>query len=110
MSLVSVERPEPTGVRWPWLFAIDGAAGSMWTPLRNDNMQSRRSQNRSSIAIPFLIIAVGLGWLLTSHHIIPGVDWIWILGMGVVGVGLQRLFYAHQNPKAEPFKSHGGEL
>jgi hypothetical protein len=39
-----------------------------------------------SIGAPLLIIAVGLGWLLTAHNIVPGVNWIWILGLGVTGM------------------------
>ena len=42
--------------------------------------------NRASIAVPILIITVGVGWLLTAHNVIPGVNWLWVLGLGVVGV------------------------
>ena len=41
---------------------------------------------RHSIAAPLLIITVGTGWLLTAHNVIPGVNWIWVLGLAVVGV------------------------
>jgi hypothetical protein len=33
-----------------------------------------------------LIIVVGVGWLLTGLGIGPGIDWIWTLGLGVIGV------------------------
>jgi hypothetical protein len=41
---------------------------------------------KSSVAAPLLIITVGTGWLLTTHNVIPGVNWIWVLGLAVVGV------------------------
>lgn len=40
---------------------------------------------KASIAFPILIIAIGIGWLLTTHNLLPGVDWIWILSLGVLG-------------------------
>ncbi len=40
---------------------------------------------KASIAFPILIIAIGIGWLLTTHNLLPGVDWIWILNLGVLG-------------------------
>ncbi len=41
---------------------------------------------KSSIAISLLIIALGIAWLLNSMHVIPGVDWIWVVGLGVSGL------------------------
>lgn len=41
---------------------------------------------KSSIAAPILIITVGAGWLLTTQDVIPGVNWVWVLGLAVVGV------------------------
>jgi len=32
-----------------------------------------------------LIITVGIGWLLTVLHILPGVNWVWVLALGVLG-------------------------
>jgi hypothetical protein len=32
------------------------------------------------------MITMGVGWLLTSRGVMPGVDWIWVLGLGVVGI------------------------
>jgi hypothetical protein len=37
-------------------------------------------------AIPILIFTVGAGWLLTARGFAPGVNWIWILGLGVIGI------------------------
>jgi hypothetical protein len=44
------------------------------------------SNSRASLVIPILIIAVGTGWLLTAQGFAPGVNWVWILGLGVVGI------------------------
>ncbi|MFN0012393.1 MAG: hypothetical protein ACKVS8_12210 [Phycisphaerales bacterium] len=38
------------------------------------------------VVLPLLVVAVGLGWLLTNLHIIPGVNWLWTGGLGVVGL------------------------
>jgi hypothetical protein len=37
------------------------------------------------LTAPLILIAVGIGWLLHSQKIIPGVNWIWILLLGTVG-------------------------
>jgi len=42
--------------------------------------------NKKPIAVSCLIITLGVGWLLTSQSIMPGVDWVWVLGLGVAGV------------------------
>ncbi len=42
--------------------------------------------NRKTLAAPILIIAVGIGWLLTTHNVVPGVNWIWTIGLGATGV------------------------
>lgn len=34
---------------------------------------------------PLILIAVGIGWLLHSQQVIPGVNWIWVLLLGTVG-------------------------
>ncbi len=35
---------------------------------------------------PLLIIAVGIGWLLQVKHVMPQVDWVWIILLGTIGV------------------------
>ena len=45
-------------------------------------MKSRKA----AIAISFLIIALGLAWLLNVVNVIPGVDWIWVIALGVSGI------------------------
>ncbi|HXY34360.1 MAG TPA: hypothetical protein VEI07_09040 [Planctomycetaceae bacterium] len=37
------------------------------------------------ILAPVMITAVGLGWLLTAHDVIPGVQWAWVLGLAALG-------------------------
>ncbi len=39
-----------------------------------------------ALAAPILIIALGVGWLLTTRNVVPGVDWVWTIGLGVTGV------------------------
>ena len=39
-----------------------------------------------SIVVPVLIITVGVGSLLSAIGVGPGVDWIWTLGLAVVGI------------------------
>jgi hypothetical protein len=33
-----------------------------------------------------MIVVVGIGWLLTAKGIGEGVNWIWVLGLGIIGV------------------------
>lgn len=48
---------------------------------------SKPVQNRkTAIAISVLIIALGLAWLLNELHVIPGIDWFWVTGLGVSGL------------------------
>lgn len=43
------------------------------------------TNNKLTVFIPVLTIAIGLGWLLTVQGVMPGVNWIWLLGLGVIG-------------------------
>jgi hypothetical protein len=43
-------------------------------------------QDRTSLILGGLLVAVGGGWLLSSVGFIPNVDWAWSLGLAVVGV------------------------
>jgi hypothetical protein len=40
--------------------------------------------NKNTRATSILTTAVGVGWLLTVKKAVPGVDWVWILRLGVV--------------------------
>jgi hypothetical protein len=42
--------------------------------------------SKGPLMLSILIVTVGVGWLLTVQGIGPGIDWIWTLGLGVVGV------------------------
>ena len=42
--------------------------------------------SRRALATPILIITLGVGWLLTTRNIVPGVNWVWVVGLGVTGV------------------------
>ena len=37
------------------------------------------------IITPIMLTAVGTGWLLTAHDVIPGVQWAWVLGLAALG-------------------------
>lgn len=43
-------------------------------------------QDRSSLILGILLVAVGGGWLLSSLGFIPSVDWAWSAGLAMVGV------------------------
>lgn len=43
------------------------------------------SNNKSGLVLPILIITVGVGWLLTTLGVAPQINWIWTLGLAVVG-------------------------
>lgn len=42
--------------------------------------------DKKTLMLPILLITVGTGWLLTTLKIAPGIDWIWTLGLAVVGI------------------------
>ena len=42
--------------------------------------------HRLSIVVPVIIVVVGVGWLLTTHNVIGGVNWVWVLGLAAAGV------------------------
>lgn len=41
---------------------------------------------RKRFIVPTLIILLGVAWLLNVREIIPGVDWIWTVGLAAVGI------------------------
>ena len=43
-------------------------------------------QSRGPLILAILIITMGVGWLLTVQGYAPGVNWVWTLGLGVIGV------------------------
>jgi hypothetical protein len=44
------------------------------------------NSSKKTLAIPLLLITVGTGWLLTTLDVAPGIDWVWTLGLAVIGV------------------------
>jgi hypothetical protein len=42
--------------------------------------------DNKTLLIPILLITVGTGWLLTTVGVAPGIDWVWTLGLAVVGL------------------------
>src|SRR2546421_10827400 len=49
-------------------------------PLPSSNMNSK------SLVASLLIIALGVAWLLNTLGIVSGVDWIWTMGLAIVGL------------------------
>lgn len=39
-----------------------------------------------SLLLPVLLIVVGVGWLLTTLGLAPGINWIWTLGLAAAGL------------------------
>ncbi len=37
-------------------------------------------------AVPILVIALGVAWLLNVKNILPSVNWIWTVGLAVSGI------------------------
>jgi amino acid transporter len=44
------------------------------------------NSRKPAIAISFFIVAIGIAWLLNAMHVVPNLDWIWIIGLGVSGI------------------------
>ena len=44
------------------------------------------AKRRAPLVIPILVIVVGVGWLLTVEGFGPGINWIWTLSLGVIGI------------------------
>lgn len=42
--------------------------------------------SRKRFVVPILVILLGVTWLLNVLKIIPGVDWIWTVGLAAVGI------------------------
>lgn len=39
-----------------------------------------------TLIVPILLITLGVGWLLTTLGVVPQVDWVWTLGVALVGI------------------------
>ncbi len=42
--------------------------------------------DKKTLILPLLIICIGAGWLLTTLGIVPGINWIWTLGLAIIGL------------------------
>ena len=42
--------------------------------------------DKKTLLLPILLITVGAEWLLTTLGVTPGIDWVWTLGLAVVGL------------------------
>jgi len=42
--------------------------------------------DKRTLIVPILLIALGVGWLLTTLGVAPGVNWVWTLCLAVVGL------------------------
>ncbi|MFB3788817.1 MAG: hypothetical protein ACE15F_20855 [bacterium] len=52
-----------------------------------DSTKNQKSEGgRITVVISLLIITFGVGLYLNNHHVIPGVDWFWVLGLTVAGL------------------------
>jgi hypothetical protein len=39
-----------------------------------------------TLVVPILLITLGVGWLLTTLGVVPQIDWVWTLGVALVGI------------------------
>jgi len=47
---------------------------------------TRARREGGSMVVALLVIAVGVGWLLSASRVVPGVNWAWVLALGVLGL------------------------
>ncbi|MGQ0637165.1 MAG: hypothetical protein ACT4QC_21360 [Planctomycetaceae bacterium] len=45
-----------------------------------------QQQTKGPLILSILIITVGVGWLLTAKGVGPGINWVWTLGLGGIGI------------------------
>ena|SRR5213593_2818545 len=48
-------------------------------------------ESRKGVVISLVIIALGSSWLLNPLEVIPGVDWVWTVGLGISGLLVMTL-------------------
>lgn len=49
------------------------------------------SKNSQTLLLPLLLIALGSGWLLTAMGFALGIDWIWTIGLAMLGATILLL-------------------
>src|SRR5437870_2965505 len=45
-----------------------------------------KNSTLAGCVVPILMITVGIGWFLTAKGIGPGINWVWTLGLAMVGI------------------------
>ncbi|MEM1225298.1 MAG: hypothetical protein AAGJ40_06360 [Planctomycetota bacterium] len=41
---------------------------------------------KKTLLLPVLMIATGIGWLLSAMNVAPGINWVWTLSLAAVGI------------------------
>ena len=52
----------------------------------NNARHDMSSNSKAPLIIPILIIGVGVGWLLTAQGVGQGINWVWTIGLGLIGI------------------------
>ena len=52
----------------------------------NPSSEIAIKSDQKTLVIPLLIIAIGSGWLLSVLGLVPGLNWIWVLGLAIIGI------------------------
>ena len=42
--------------------------------------------DKTPLILAVLLITIGTGWLMTTLGVAPGVNWVWTLGLAIVGM------------------------
>ena len=70
-----------------------GSAACGTRGMRNDSCTGRREEamtimvpDKKTLILPILLIALGIGWLLSALGVAPQIDWIWAIGLAAVGL------------------------
>lgn len=53
---------------------------------REEDRITLMKPDQKTLILPILLITVGAGWLLTTLGVAPGIDWVWTLGLAMVGL------------------------
>jgi hypothetical protein len=61
-----------------------GAIRKNWEALMADGLGTK--SQKGPVILALLIITVGVGWLLSAQGFGRGIDWVWTLGLAMVGV------------------------
>lgn len=42
--------------------------------------------DKKTLVVPVLLITLGIGWLITTLGVVPQINWVWTLGVALVGL------------------------